>query len=89
MYQEAVARQARGYGAGIWHPVHHEGGSQQRYARGLCPVTERMHFDELMTTTICRADLTQADAMELVHAVHKIVEHKRAIRDALGSRGIA
>ncbi len=89
MYSDAVAKQARGGGAGIWHPAHHSGGSGQRYARGLCPVTERMHYQELMTTTICRADLTHADAMELVQAVHKIVEHKRPIRDALIERGMS
>jgi perosamine synthetase len=85
MYEARVRQQTRGLGAGIWHPV--EGG--QRYERGLCPVTERMHFEELLTTNICRADLTRDDAREFVRAIEKIYEHRRAVRDTLASRGIA
>src|SRR6202011_3446150 len=71
MYEARVRQQTRGLGAGVWHPA--EGG--QRYERGLCPVTERMHFEELLTTNICRADLTRDDASELVRAIEKIAEH--------------
>ena len=49
MYEARVAKQRQGLGAGVWHP----GEQRQRYAAGLCPVTERMHFEELLTTNIC------------------------------------
>jgi dTDP-4-amino-4,6-dideoxygalactose transaminase len=83
MYEERVRQQTHGLGAGIWHP--REGA---RYGRGLCPVTEKMHFEELLTTNICRADLTQEDALELVHAVEKIAAHRDAVRTKLQERGI-
>jgi perosamine synthetase len=88
MYEARVREQTRGLGAGVWHPPLDSRESGQRYARGLCPVTERMHFEELLTTNICRADLTRDDASELVRAVQKIAEHKRAIKDTLASQGI-
>lgn len=84
MYEERVRRQTRGLGAGVWHPE--EG--RQRYERGLCPVVERMHYEELVTTNICRADLGREDAMQLVTAIQKVAEHSAAVSDALAARGI-
>jgi perosamine synthetase len=84
MYEQRVRERTRGVGAGLWHP--REGG--QRYGRGLCPVTERMHFEELLTTNICRADLGQSEAMEFVNAIEKIAEHRGAIRDKLATQGV-
>lgn len=85
MYEERVAKQKTGFGAGVWHP---EPG-RQTYARGLCPVTERMHFEELLTTNIIRADLGREDAMQLVTAIQKVVEHAPAVRDALLAKGVS
>ena len=42
------------------------------YVRGLCPVTERMHYDELMFTNICHASITRADLSDFVGAVRKV-----------------
>lgn len=67
MYEERVAKQKTGFGAGVSAP---EPG-RQTYARGLCPVTERMHFEELLTTNIIRADLGREDAMQLVTAIRR------------------
>jgi hypothetical protein len=47
-----------------------------------------MHFQELVLTNICRADLGEEDALEFVRAVEKVVEHRTAIRDKLLSNGI-
>ncbi len=86
MYERRVAARKRGLGAGIWYPGD---GSPVRYERGICPTTEQMHFAELMTTNICRADLTDADARELCDAVEKIVEHRTDVRAALQGRGVS
>jgi dTDP-4-amino-4,6-dideoxygalactose transaminase len=80
MFDPRVAAQTRGFGAGTWHPAP---GSGVRYERGLCPVTERMHFVELMTTNIIRADFGEAEAREFTTAIHKIAEYKHRIREAL------
>jgi dTDP-4-amino-4,6-dideoxygalactose transaminase len=83
MYGRSVAARRSGFGAGVWHPS-----GQTPYVRGACPVTERMHFQELVLTNICRADLGEEDALEFVRAVEKVVEHRTAIRDKLLSNGI-
>jgi dTDP-4-amino-4,6-dideoxygalactose transaminase len=84
MFDPRVAAKRSGFGAGLWHPA--PGG--QRYERGLCPVTERLHFEELMGTSITRADLGRDDALEFVRAFEKVLEHRRAVRAELERRGI-
>src|SRR5439155_505702 len=60
MYATQVATQRRGFGAGVWHPSESSG---VEYRAGLCPVTERMYDEELLTSGVCRADLTAEDAL--------------------------
>jgi dTDP-4-amino-4,6-dideoxygalactose transaminase len=43
------------------------------YARGLCPVTERMHFEELITTTVCHAGIRQEDLDDVATAFRKVL----------------
>lgn len=85
MYEARVRDQKRGFGAGVWHPAPDSG---IRYERGACPVTERMHFEELLLTNICRADLGRDDAMELVHAFEKVLAHRDEVRAKLVADGI-
>jgi dTDP-4-amino-4,6-dideoxygalactose transaminase len=85
MYRESVARKRSGFGAGIWHPAP---GSGVSYAEGCCPVTERMHAREVLTTNICRSDLGRDDALQLVRAIHKVVEHRGAVRAKLEADGV-
>ena len=87
MYDRRVATQQRGLGAGLWHP--REGSTTTSYELGICPVTERMYQIELMTTNICRADLGDAEARELVTALEKIATHRTKVRAALEAQGIA
>jgi len=43
------------------------------YARGLCPVTERMHYDEVLYTNVCHADIRQRDLDDVVAAFEKVL----------------
>lgn len=45
------------------------------YERGLCPVTERMHFDELVYTSLCHAGMQQADLEDVANAIKKVIAH--------------
>jgi len=45
------------------------------YERGICPVTERMYFEELITGDFCHADLTDADLDDIAAAFVKVVNH--------------
>jgi perosamine synthetase len=46
--------------------------SEVTYQRGLCPVAERMHFDELLCFETCAYVATEADAALLIRAFRKV-----------------
>lgn len=43
------------------------------YQPGICPVTERMFYRELMYTKICHANITNGDLDDIIHAFEKIM----------------
>lgn len=45
------------------------------YEKGVCPVTERMHFEELLCGDLCHANLTQNDLNDIANAFEKVVQH--------------
>lgn len=45
------------------------------YQQGLCPVTEKMHFEMLFTNEYMRPGMTQADMTDVVNAVEKVFEN--------------
>ena len=49
------------------------------YPKGTAPVCERMHFEELLTTPICRYPLTEKDVDDLAAAIAKVLEHKKEL----------
>jgi len=49
------------------------------YPKGLAPVCERMHFEELMVTPICHFPLTHQDIDDFVSAIKKVLDHKNEI----------
>lgn len=51
----------------------------QDYKMGLCPVVERMHFNELLTADICRIPFTEKDIEDFFRAVDKIWTERRKI----------
>ncbi|MBR6381140.1 MAG: DegT/DnrJ/EryC1/StrS family aminotransferase [Lachnospiraceae bacterium] len=51
----------------------------QEYRKGLCPVVERMHDEELLTADICRIPYTPKDIDDFFTAIDKIWEEREAI----------
>jgi perosamine synthetase len=45
------------------------------YNRGICPVTERMHFDELITHEYMRPGMSKADLEDVVRAFEKVAKY--------------
>ena len=43
-----------------------------KYERGICPVTETMHFEELICGDICHANLTREDLDDIVKIFGKV-----------------
>ena len=54
--------------------------STQDYTKGLCPVVERMHFEELLTADICRIPFTDKDIEDFFKAIDKIWKEKEVIK---------
>lgn len=50
------------------------------YRRGLCPVTERMHFEEVIYTSLCHANLSEGDLRDVGDAFEKVVTHADELR---------
>jgi len=51
----------------------------QDYKKGLCPVVERMHFEELLTADICRIPFTENDIEDFFRAVDKIWNNRQEL----------
>lgn len=47
------------------------------YERGICPVTERMHFEELIYTGAIHGQLSAADIEDIAEAFEKVTSHYR------------
>ena len=50
------------------------------YEKGLCPVTERMHFEELFTHEFMRPGMTKVDLVDVVRAIEKVAENVAELR---------
>lgn len=46
------------------------------YPKGISPVCERMHYEELLTTPICHYPLTEEDIDDFVKAMEKVLNYK-------------
>jgi dTDP-4-amino-4,6-dideoxygalactose transaminase len=51
---------------------HYKG--QANYAKGLCPVAERMYCEEVLFTNICHANITRVDLGDFIHAFCKVFD---------------
>lgn len=73
IYLEPVYQQRIAYGkTGCPFSCSHYKGKVS-YERGICPIAERMHFEELMYTDVCHAGVTPEDLEDVVNAFHKIL----------------
>jgi len=71
MYQQLLAYGNNGFpfkGAHIKKEI--------SYPKGIAPVCERMHFEELLTTTMCHYPLTEKDIDDFIAAIKKVVNNK-------------
>ena len=52
------------------------------YDKGICPVAERMHFEELMFTNVCHAGIDQGDLEDVVTAFHKLYDNLDDLKES-------
>lgn len=48
------------------------------YDRGICPVTERMHYEEVLFTNAIHAQTSEQDVADIAAAIQKVVRHYRS-----------
>lgn len=54
--------------------------SDRRYDKGLCPVVERMHFEELIGFVLCNYDLTEAMAEKIATTIRKVYDNRHELK---------
>lgn len=75
MYQKRIAFGKDGY------PFTYPGYKGQiNYDLGICPVTERMYFEELMFTNVCHAGIQLQDLRDFVDGFQKVYENISDLR---------
>jgi len=55
------------------------GAEEVPYARGLCPVTEAMHFERLFSVGLLHAGLSRADLEDVATAIEKVAAGAREL----------
>lgn len=76
MYQQRIAIGAHGF------PFSEARPEAVNYARGLCPVAEAMHFESLLTTDLCHADIARSDLDDFVAGIRKVIDHRHDLLEA-------
>jgi hypothetical protein len=64
--------------AWAYHPALYK--EKVDYSLGICPVTERMHFEVLFTHEYMRPGMTKNDMMDVVNAMEKIFENVNELK---------
>lgn len=79
LYRLPMFRERRAIGPNGF-PFGNEGPS---YQAGICPVTERLHDREALVYEVCAWDPSISQQEQMIDAVHKVIENRGALRDAL------
>lgn len=67
LYQERIAFGRDGYPFSL---------SDITYPKGLCPITEEMHFNRLVTHEFMRPGMSKADMDDVIGAFQKVWENR-------------
>jgi dTDP-4-amino-4,6-dideoxygalactose transaminase len=74
MYQNLMAYGSKGYPFTMAE-------NKPDYSRGICPVTERMHFKELFAHDLMRPPMNEKDLDDVAEAFHKVWENRKELKD--------
>jgi len=74
-YQQQIGFGDKGYP--FTYPGYH---GKVNYQKGICPVTEKMYYDELMYTNICHAGTTDDCLNDFIHAVEKVINNIQELK---------
>jgi len=68
------------FGAKGWPFTSIPSAERPRYNKGLCPVTERLHYHELIHTNLCYYPVTLEDMGDVIRAFEKIYAQRDALK---------
>ena len=80
IYLEPLYQRRIGFGRNGFPFTHSGYKGKVSYERGICPVAERMHFEELIFTNICHANITKSDLADVVAGFEKVMENLDEIK---------
>lgn len=83
LYWEPVYQKRVGFGSRGFPFSCVNNPSSARYDRGICPVCERMHEEELLSLGVCRAGISHADLDDVVRAFDKLYANLDALKTPL------
>ncbi|KQV89845.1 hypothetical protein ASD15_24370 [Massilia sp. Root351] len=70
VYQQQIAIGSKGF------PWTMNPGVKYDYGKGLCPVVERLHEEQMLLTMLVREPLEEADIDDFAAAIRKVLRHK-------------
>jgi perosamine synthetase len=73
LYQKRIAFGKNGYPFTL-------AGDHVSYDKGICPVVERMYFDEIFTMDLCHPSMTQQDLNDVITAFYKVWDGRNSLR---------
>jgi hypothetical protein len=76
LYLQPLFQQKIAFGKKGWPFTGGQAFRDVSYARGICPVSEEMHFDKLINHELMRPFMTQADLDDVVNAFGKVWENR-------------
>ena len=50
------------------------------YRKGICPITEKMHFNEIITTDICKYPNSEREVDEFFIGIDKLVKNLDSLK---------
>ena len=70
VYQQQIAIGSKGFPWTMNPEVKYD------YSKGLCPVVERLHEEQMLLTMLVREPLEEADIDDFAAAIRKVLRHK-------------
>lgn len=74
IYQNQIALGSKGF------PFNFNENVTYDYSKGLCPVTEKMYYHEMIISPIVREPLEIADMQDLINAINKVLSNAEEIQ---------
>lgn len=71
MFQQKIAFGSKGFPFSLNPSI--------SYEKGLCPVVEKMHFEEIFLTSLMEGQLSQEDLDDVVKAFYKVWENRKQL----------